>query len=311
MKARAATRRAVLTVALVALVAILALVAPRALEGLWTTSGEPSAPPAPSGPPRFAAVSYMSALQAKGRIRVGTRDGDPPFATRDTGGARSGFEVDLARELAKRIYGPRQDTDSVIEWVSVTTSTAAGALGGGDVDVVIAGLAAAPPQTGAEASPIELSDPYFVTGERILVKSSNDEIKELPDLDSKTVCYQRGTVVGDDVQTANAFAKVLPLDSYASCLEALRQGQADAIGADELTLWSLRSKDPETKLVGRYVTSERYGIGVKRDSGGDRQGFLPFVNTFIADAVRDATWARLYAQDITPVSGDRKSAPAP
>ena len=119
----------------------------------------------------------------------------------------------------------------------MTTSTAAGALGGGDVDVVIAGLAAAPPQTGAEALPIELSDPYFVTGERILVKSSNDEIKELPDLDSRTVCYQRGTVVGDDVQTANAFAKVLPLTH---ALAVMRYGLGvDPSGTGLHQIWGI------------------------------------------------------------------------
>ena len=303
------TRRAVLAVASVVLVALLALVTPRALEGFRTPSGEPSASPAASGPPRFELASYMYALQTRGRIRVGMLDGDLPFGARDAGGARSGFDADLARELAIRIFGPQQNADSVIEWVSVTPSTASGALARDEVDVAFARLAAVPAQTGAEASPIQLSDPYFVTGERILVRSTNDEIKELPDLDTKTVCVQRGTTVGDDVEAANAFAKILPLDSLVSCLEALRQGQADAIGAHEVTLWSLRKEDPDTKLVGRYVTSERYGIGVKRNSGSDRQGFLPFVDAFIGDAIRDGTWARLYARDVTPVSADRKSAP--
>jgi len=285
------TRRAVLAVASVVLVALLALVTPRALEGFRTPSGEPSASPAASGPPRFELASYMYALQTRGRIRVGMLDGDLPFGARDAGGGRSGFDADLARELAIRIFGPQQNADSVIEWVSVTPSTASGALARDEVDVAFARLAAVPAQTGAEASPIQLSDPYFVTGERILVRS------------------ERGTTVGDDVEAANAFAKILPLDSLVSCLEALRQGQADAIGAHEVTLWSLRKQDPDTKLVGRYVTSERYGIGVKRNSGSDRQGFLPFVDAFIGDAIRDGTWARLYARDVTPVSADRKSAP--
>jgi glutamate transport system substrate-binding protein len=305
----AVTRRAVLAVALLALVALVALAAPRALEAFRPSSGEPSASPAASSPPRFELASYMYALQTRGRIRVGVLDSDLPFGARDAGGARSGFDADLARELALRIFGPRQNADSVIEWVSVTASTVSAALARDEVDVAFARLAAVPAQTGAEPSPIELSDPYFVTGERVLVSAANDEIKELPDLDTKTVCVQRGTTVGEDVEAANAFAKILPLDSLTSCLDALRQGQADAIGAHEVTLWSLRKQDPATKIVGRYVTTERYGIGLKRNSGSDRQGFRPFVDAFIGDTIRDGTWAQLYARYVTPVSADRKSAP--
>jgi glutamate transport system substrate-binding protein len=157
--------------------------------------------------------------------------------------------------------------------------------------------------------PVDLSDPYFVTGERILVKSSDDAIKDLPDLDTKTVCVQRDTAVGDHVIEASAFARTLSLDTYASCLGALREGQVDAIGADEAILWNLVKLDPNTKLVGRYVTTERYSIGVKRNAAGDRQGVLPFLNAWLAGAIRDGTWARLYAQDIKPYSGETKTTP--
>jgi ABC-type amino acid transport substrate-binding protein len=271
------------------------------------SSPEPSATatPAPTAArPRFELATYMYALQTKGKIRIGALDKDIPFAVRDYTGSYAGFEVDLGRELAKAIFGPRQDIDSVIEWVSVDRSTGVAALTSLQADVVIARLVATEERTAV----IDLTDPYFITGERILVIAANDDIKNLADLDIKTVCVQAGSGVADHVDAANPSARTLDLDSYASCLGALQAGQVEAIGADEALLWSLMGQVPSTRLVADPVTTERYVIGIKKHTS-DRQGFLPFLNTWVAGVIRDGTWARLYAQHITPLSKETKTSP--
>jgi ABC-type amino acid transport substrate-binding protein len=283
----------------------LALIVATLLACLPQPGPEPSATARPtSARPRFELASYMYALQTKGKIRIGALDKDIPFAARDYTGGYTGFEVDLGRELARAIFGPRQDIDSVIEWISVDRGTAVTALTSLQADVVIARLGA----TAERAAAIDLSDPYFVTGERILVMSTNDEIKDLADLDTKTVCVQRGSGVEEHVADANPFARTLPLDTYSSCLGALQRGQVDAIGADEAMLWALMRQVPTTKIVGRPLVAERYAVGAKKNAA-DRQGFVPFLNTFIADVIRDGTWGRLYAQHITPLSKDTKTSP--
>ncbi len=246
----------------------------------------------------------MYALQTKGKIRIASLDKDIPFAVRDYTGIYAGFEVDLARELAKAIFGPQRDIDSVIEWVSVDRSTAVSALTSLQADVVIARLAATEERTAV----IDLSDTYFVTGERIVVSSTTDDIRAIADLDAKTVCVRRGSGVAAHVDEANPSARTLELDTYASCLGALKAGQVDAIGADEPLLWSLVRENPDTKLVGGLLTTDRYAIGVKKHAS-DRQGFLPFLNSWLAGVIRDGTWGRLYAQHIAPLSKETKASP--
>ena len=284
--------------ALAAIVVTLAACVPEA-------SPEPTpTPTATSARPRFELATYMYALQTKGKIRIAALDKDAPFAVRDSGGTHAGFEVDLGRELAKAIFGPQRDIDSVIEWVSIDRSTAVTSVTSLQADMVIARLAVTP----ETAAVIDLSDPYFVTGERILVMSNNDEIKRLVDLDTKTVCVQLGSGVEAHLAVANESARTLALDTYASCIGALRAGQADAIGASEAVVWSLVRENPDTRLIGEPLTTERYAIGVKKNTG-DRQGFLPFLNAWLAGVIRDGTWGRLYAQHITPLSNDTKTSP--
>jgi ABC-type amino acid transport substrate-binding protein len=286
--------------------ASLALVAVTLVACFPQTSPEPTPTPTPaptSARPRFELATYMYALQTKGKIRIGVFDG-APFATRDPSAKYSGFEVDLGRELAKAIFGPQQNIDSVIEWISVDASTGVSALTSLQADVTIARLVASEER----AAVIDLTDPYFVTGERILVRANEDEIKDLPNLDTKTVCVQSGSGVAEHVDEANPSSRTLELDTYASCLAALKAGQVDAIGAHEVLLWSFMRDNPDTKLVGGLLTTERYAIGVKKNNA-DRNAFLPFLNTWLAGVIRDGTWGRLYSQHIAPLSKETKTAP--
>jgi ABC-type amino acid transport substrate-binding protein len=272
------------------------------------SSPPPSATPTPAATlarPRFELATYMYELQTKGKIRIGALDNVAPLSSRDAGGRYSGFEPDLGRELARAIFGPRQDIDTAIEWVSVDSSTAVAAVTSQQADVVIARI----PITDERAAVLDLSDAYFVTGERILILSTNDEIKDIGDLDTKTVCVQSASGVDAHVLDANDSARTLSLDTYTSCLGALKSGQVDAIGADELTLWGIARQEPNTKIVGRPLLEQRYGVAMLQNTAHRRQGFLPFLNAWLAGAIRDGTWGRLYAQHITTLSKETKTSP--
>ena len=141
------------------------------------------------------------------------------------------------------------------------------------------------------------------------MKKSEDKINEAADLGGKTVCAQRGSTSEKNITNANKDAKVLLLDSYPACLLALQQGQTDAVSTDETILFGLVKQDPNTKIVGKPFSDEPYGIGVKKNVNGDRQGFVPFLNTWLAGLIKDGTWAKLYEKHITPVSNDKKTAP--
>src|SRR5438128_6479830 len=112
-----------------AALALLAMVIAACVPQPSEETPAPTARPT-SARPRFELATYMYALQTKGKIRIGAFDNAAPFSSRDQSGRYSGFEPDLSRELAKAIFGPRQDIDTVIEWISVDPSTAVTALTG-------------------------------------------------------------------------------------------------------------------------------------------------------------------------------------
>ena len=257
--------------------------------------------------PHFDLATYQYSLQTKGKIRIGTQEDNPPFSVKNPAtGKWDGFDVAYGREIAKAIFGDADDPDKYIEYVPVTSATRIPSLTDNKVDVIIKTFTI----NDDRKKQIDFTDVYFRTGQRILVKKDNTTINEVADLAGKTVCAQRGSTSEQNISSAtNNAARLLLLDSYPACLLALQQGQADAVSTDETILFGLVKQDPNTKIVGKPFSDEPYGIGIKKNQGGDRQGFVLLVNTWLAGVIKDGSWGKLYEKHITPVSGDKKTSP--
>jgi ABC-type amino acid transport substrate-binding protein len=258
--------------------------------------------------PRLELSTYAYALQTKGKIRVAVRDGEMPLITRTAGGY-DGFEAELARELAKAIWGQKDDPNTHIEWISVDNSTRISALTSNQADITIAQLV-----TSDELNKtLDLSDTYLKTGQRFLVKKSNDQIKETADVASgeQTVCAVKGSAAEQNLRrVTNDRAKILTLDTLDFCLQALASGAADAFTSEEVVLMPLAFKDANLKIVAKPFTEDLLAIGIKKNANADRQGFLEFVNGALLHIVADRTWARAYANYILPLSGLPKQIPS-
>lgn len=272
--------------------------------GLFSTpppssSPTPSPTPTPVGTPRFETSSYQRALQVAGRIRIGVSEDSPPFSKKD-GTTYSGFEPDIARVVAKAIYGApaEADPDRFIEWIPVVSATLVSVLTDDKADIVVSHFAV----TAEHATSVDVTDPYLVTGERVLVKADSP-VRSSDDLALRTVCTVRGSENERTVVATIAGVRLLSIDSWTACVEALERGQTDAVSADEAVLLPLRR--PDMRFLPGYLSETKVAIGVKRE----RTGFVPFLNAVIARAVSDGTWADLYRRNITALSGELRSDP--
>ncbi|MGH2450828.1 MAG: glutamate ABC transporter substrate-binding protein [Candidatus Limnocylindria bacterium] len=274
-----------------------------ACGGVGTPAPQTSPTPTPtSDRPDFQLATYMYAIQVAGKVRIGTQEDNPPFSVKNPAtGQWEGFDVDIARELAKALFGESADLDAVIEWVPVTSAIRIPTLQENKADMIIKTFTV----NEERKQQIDFSTTYFFTGQRILVKKDNTEITDVASLSGKTVCTQRGSTSEQNIARANPDARPLLLDSYPACLLALQQGSADAVSTDETILFGLVGQDPNTKIVGPYFSQEPYGIGIAKE----RQGFAPWLNGRIAEMIADGRWEEFYRKHITPVSGDIKESP--
>ena len=295
-----------LKTAAVALAALFVVAACGGGAGTGTPAASSAATGATSTKPKLELASYAYAIQTKGKLRVGTREDNVPFGVKNVATSKfEGFDVDIAREIAKEIFGNESDIDKFIEYVPVVSATRIPTLNENKADFVIATFTI----NDDRKKQIDFSDVYFNTGQKILVKKDNSTITKVTDLNGKRVCSAKGSTSEVNIRKEAPQATLELQDTYPPCLILLQQGRVDAVSTDETILFGLVKQDPNTKIVGSYFSAEPYGIGVKKNASNDRNGFVDLINRSLVTMIQDGRWAKIYKQWITPVSGDEKRTP--
>jgi len=250
-----------------------------------TGCGDREASLRPGPPPRPGAMppgSTMEAIFERGRLVVGVDQNTYPFGFRNPAtGQLEGFDIDLAREVARRIFG---DPDS-IDLRVVNASERESALQSGQVDLVVRTYSI----TCDRKTKVGFSTPYFYANQRILaVKGSG--IRSATDLSGKRVCAVQGTTSLSALFALDPRPTLFGVSQWTDCLVMLQQGQVDAISTDDVVLTGLADQDPNVEVVGGSIAAEPYGIGVKLQNSD----LVRFVNGVLEDIRGDGTWERLY-----------------
>jgi len=239
----------------------------------------PSTAPAAGQMP---AGTTMATIQSHGRLVVGVDQNTYLFGFRDPStGQIVGFDIDIAREIAKAIFG---DPDKV-QLVAITSAQRIPLVSSGKVDIVADSMTI----NCARLQQVAFSSDYFDAGQKILV-AKNSPFKSIGDLGGKKVCAAAGTT---SIQTlAEAPSKPIPIavNDWTDCMVLIQQGQVDAISTDDNILAGMAAQDPGLQVVGDRFTDEPHGLAIKKEN----IDFVRFVNGVLDQMRSDGRWAGIY-----------------
>lgn len=244
------------------------------------------------------ANAAVAAIRARGRLLVGLDIGSNLFSFRDPiTGNIAGFDVDIAGEVARDIFGKTTD----VEYRILSSADRIAALQNNSVDIVVKTMTI----TCQRRTQVNFSTAYFTAFQRILA-ARDSAITTPADLSGKRVCVARGTTSLRRVQEINPPPTVVTVVSWADCLVALQQGETDAISTDDSILAGLMAQDPYLHIVGPNMAEQPYGIGVNLTN----TGLVRFLNGTLERIRTDGTWDTLYRKWLT-VLGPAPEPPAP
>jgi len=223
------------------------------------------------------AAAGMASAQV---LRVGSDVAYPPFEYVDEAtGEYVGFDMDIIREIGRRLGMDVQVIN--VAWEGIIPG-----LLSGHYDVIISAMTI----TNERAQAVDFSDPYFATGQVILVRADDDRIKEPADLKGKRVAVQIGTTGHFAAERIEgAVVEHYPLTPEA--ILALKLGRADAVVLDELVaLEEVRANPGQVKVVGTPFTIEYYGIAIRKGN----PDLLRAINLALAQMKADGTYDEIY-----------------
>ncbi|MFE5700275.1 glutamate ABC transporter substrate-binding protein [Rhodococcus koreensis] len=257
------------------------------------TSAAPPAPEKDCGDPTASLRPFpdsdtpmptVDAIRARGRLVVGLDTGSNLMSFRDPAtGAIEGFDVDVAREISRDLFG---DPDR-LDYRILTSANREKALQESMVDIVAKTMTI----TCDRKERVAFSSEYFEAQQRVLVVKGST-IRSAADLGGKRVCVVRGTTSLTRLQKVAPTAEILTVPMWSDCLVVLQQRQVDAVSTDDTILAGLASQDPYLEIVGDSMGAEPYGIGITKAN----EDLVRFVNRTLERIRSDGTWTRMYDQ---------------
>jgi polar amino acid transport system substrate-binding protein len=236
--------------------------------------------PMPAGGGGVAAAdSALRHVLATGTLRVASCLSFTPFGFTDPQGQPDGYDVDIAKELAK-------DMGVKLEVVDTTSSNRIPNLQTNKVDVVFCNFT----RTLERAKEIAFTDPYVVATEGLLVRSGSG-VTSLDAMKGRTVAVVKGSTNADVLRERGIDVKVAEFDSSQAAVLAVKQGQADAMVEDSNYLQYQAKQNPGLEVVtSNLVPLEYNAFGVKQ---GD-QVWIDYLNQFLFDLSSSGKNVELY-----------------
>jgi len=199
--------------------------------------------------------NQFKTIQNRGRIIVGVRSDTKPFGYRDARGNLQGYDIDLAKAIARHIFAD----EGAVEFVPVTAANRMTTLTSGKVDILIATMSI----TDQRRLIVDFSKPYYIAGQAMLVRN-NKKYATIRQLNNKRVIIVYGSTGEMSVRLNAPEAIIRGYKDYDLAYKALKRGDADAMIADDTILYNLALDDPSVKILQKRFSKEPYAIALRQ-----------------------------------------------
>jgi aspartate/glutamate/glutamine transport system substrate-binding protein len=210
----------------------------------------------------------------------------------DEDGKLKGYEIDLMRELAKRILG----NPEAVEFQQVMSSTRIVAISSGNMDILAATMTITPEREEI----IDFSVPYYVAGQAVMVPKKSP-IQKVQDLINKKILFVTGTTSEGTIKKQVGKAKYKGFTSHIDAFNALKSGKGDAFTTDDIILNGFLTNDCQFRLLEDRLSKEPYGFGFKQDlNNNTTDSFREAVNRALQEMHSDGTLEKLKTKWVGP-----------
>lgn len=206
-------------------------------------------------------IDTLGQIIQRDKLIVGVRDDTAPFGFRDENGNLTGYDIELARIIAKGIL----KNEKKVEFIPVTASNRIMKLNSGEVDILIATMSV----TQQRQMILDFSVPYHIAGQAILTNRAN-KVTSLKDFKGEKLIIVFGSTSENNLRTNVPEVEVLGFKTYNDAFNALKMGKAKGIVADDTILYNLALKDSSVKILPKRYSQEPYAVAFRKEKESAR-----------------------------------------
>jgi len=241
-----------------------------------------------------AADNSLQKIKDKGELVLGLDDAFPPMGFRDDKNEIVGFDIDLAKEVCKRM-GITLKLQPV-EWSQIVNE-----LNAGQIDCIWNGYSITP----SRQTETNITDPYM-KNHQVVVVLADSSFKTLADLAGKTLTLQAESSAADALEKAADFKaslkEVVELDDNVMAMQDLDAKASDAILLDEIVAnYYIKNKDAKYRILDETLADEDYGVGFRKADQTLRDEVEKTMKAMAADGTMAKISETWFGKDITTI----------
>lgn len=231
----------------------------------------------------------------KDTLIVGIDDAFAPLGFKDESGEITGFDIDLAKELAKRLN--KKIIFQPIDWTMKESE-----LKSGNIDLIWNGYTI----TDERKNKVDFSVPYL-KNKQVIVTLADSNINSKSDLANKKVGAQsESSAVAamekeEDLYSSFNGGGSITFEDNNQALMDLEAGRLDAVVADEILVryyLSLKGED-KFKILEDNFGEEEYGVGIRKGDTGMVDAFNKAYKEMQEDDTLKEISEKWFNKDIT------------
>ena len=234
--------------------------------------------------PQSAARSLADDVAARGTVRIGVRNDNPPLSFVTEDGEWVGFDVDLAHAIAAQM-------NLEPELTVVDGTTRISFLQEGRVDMSIASMN----HTRKRDNAIDFSITYFWDNQSFLARTG--EYTTIDELMGKKVAANAGSsaipswIAYSEAQGGPS-PEIVEFSDKLAAMQALRDGAVEGYTEDNITMLALAAGDPGLELLPGGHNPVQFGIGVPNNQSAWRDQ----VNYALQELWKSGAFQEIYSR---------------
>ncbi|WP_026583936.1 amino acid ABC transporter substrate-binding protein [Bacillus sp. J33] len=220
----------------------------------------------------------LAKVQDEGKLLIGTEGTYPPFTFHDDKGDLTGFDVEIAKEVAKRLG---------VEPVFMETQWDAmfAGLDSKRFDMIANQVGIRPDRQ----EKYDFSDPYISSAAVLVTHESNNTVSSFEDIEGLKAAQSMTSNYADLAKSYGA--EIVGVEGFNQAIELINSKRADVTLNDNLSFLDFKKQKPDApvKIVAESEDASQSGLMFRKGS----DTLVEEVNKALNDMIEDGTYLKI------------------